>query len=235
MSPFERVLARAEALSVLGVSHHADGEEIRAAWRKLAFESHPDKNGGKAADFERIRAAYEFLQTGTLPVKEPEAPAASEVRPKRPDIPRPKLTKRVEDLEQDVVAECRAALKKREGQEMPAANSEAEPAENTKDGRKLTSKDHLPVSISRLGRSLTFLVSNPLKKGVNRIALPTNVLETNRDTEPRVLSFFSHDEGPGVILVPDAVAQQVFPGARRVQIRFVGGQIERPITSLQAS
>jgi len=60
------------------------------------------------------------------------------------------------------------------------------------------------------------------------------VIETRRGTAPRVMSFFSHDSGPGVVAIPDSVAQELFPGARKVRIRFVGGQIERPVTEMRA-
>lgn len=49
---------------VLGVSRSAGADEIKAAFRKLAAQHHPDKNGGdpKAATrFKEINAAYQVL------------------------------------------------------------------------------------------------------------------------------------------------------------------------------
>ena len=49
---------------VLGVNRYASQEEIRAAFKKLAFRYHPDKNpGNKAAEekFKRINNAYQVL------------------------------------------------------------------------------------------------------------------------------------------------------------------------------
>lgn len=45
---------------VLGVGRKASGDEIRARWRKLAREYHPDR-GGDAAKFARAHEAYEIL------------------------------------------------------------------------------------------------------------------------------------------------------------------------------
>lgn len=48
--------------SALGVQPSATAEQIRAAYRKLAKETHPDTSGNKSAErFHRISAAYEIL------------------------------------------------------------------------------------------------------------------------------------------------------------------------------
>lgn len=49
---------------ILGVTREASGEEIKKAFRKLAREYHPDKNGGdekKGQLFREINEAYETL------------------------------------------------------------------------------------------------------------------------------------------------------------------------------
>ena len=51
--------------TVLGVQRTADPETIKAAYRKLAKEHHPDlKPGDKAAEqrFREIQAAYDVLK-----------------------------------------------------------------------------------------------------------------------------------------------------------------------------
>ena len=47
--------------SVLGVQNTASPEEIKKAYRKLAKDSHPDKNGGNDTMFKKINEAYETL------------------------------------------------------------------------------------------------------------------------------------------------------------------------------
>ena len=50
---------------VLGVARDADGATIKAAYRKLAMEFHPDRNGGCKENedkFKAVSAAYECLK-----------------------------------------------------------------------------------------------------------------------------------------------------------------------------
>jgi len=56
-------LSRQEAFAELGVAEAAGDEEVRAAYKKLAREWHPDKNHAVEATerFQRINAAYHRL------------------------------------------------------------------------------------------------------------------------------------------------------------------------------
>ena len=49
-----------EAYQILGLQHDATALQVKASYRRLVAEAHPDR-GGSAADFIRIRAAYEIL------------------------------------------------------------------------------------------------------------------------------------------------------------------------------
>jgi len=58
------VAAKRDYYEVLGVGRDAGPDEIKRAYRKLAFETHPDHNPGDAtaeARFKEISAAYEVL------------------------------------------------------------------------------------------------------------------------------------------------------------------------------
>jgi hypothetical protein len=58
---------QAQALTRLGLTRKADDDEVKAAYRKLAKETHPDLNPGDARAAERFRevhAAYEALMAG---------------------------------------------------------------------------------------------------------------------------------------------------------------------------
>ena len=46
----------------LGISKKADSSEIKAAYRRLASKHHPDRQGGNAEEFKKIREAYEILK-----------------------------------------------------------------------------------------------------------------------------------------------------------------------------
>ncbi len=53
-----------QALKVLNVNTNSSQDEIKAAYRKLALELHPDKNKDKKedAEFKKITEAYTFLK-----------------------------------------------------------------------------------------------------------------------------------------------------------------------------
>ena len=47
--------------STLGVADTATPDEIKKAYRKLAGQYHPDKEGGDKTRFQEVQKAYEVL------------------------------------------------------------------------------------------------------------------------------------------------------------------------------
>lgn len=48
----------------LGLTSSATLDEVKIAFRRLAAKHHPDRDGGDAATFARLRAAYDAIVQG---------------------------------------------------------------------------------------------------------------------------------------------------------------------------
>lgn len=55
-------MSKRDYYEVLGVSKSASADEIKKAFRKLAVQYHPDKEGGNEEKFKEINEAYEVLK-----------------------------------------------------------------------------------------------------------------------------------------------------------------------------
>jgi molecular chaperone DnaJ len=55
-------MAKRDYYEVLGVSKSAGADEIKKAYRRLAVQHHPDKEGGDETKFKEINEAYEVLK-----------------------------------------------------------------------------------------------------------------------------------------------------------------------------
>jgi len=51
-----------QALRTLNVDSGSSEEEIRAAYRKMALELHPDRNSGDGTEFKKVTEAYNYLK-----------------------------------------------------------------------------------------------------------------------------------------------------------------------------
>lgn len=58
-------MAKRDYYEVLGINKDASADEIKKAFRKLAVQYHPDKEGGDEAKFKEINEAYEILKDST--------------------------------------------------------------------------------------------------------------------------------------------------------------------------
>ena len=54
-------MAAKDYYSILGVGRGANKEDIKKAFRKLAHQYHPDKQGGNEAKFKEVSEAYSVL------------------------------------------------------------------------------------------------------------------------------------------------------------------------------
>ena len=82
MTPIERISARSKALSILGVAGNPTRSELRKAFRKLAFERHPDHGRGTPEEFAKISDAYTLLvDTAVDDIARPVRPAKAVSRP----------------------------------------------------------------------------------------------------------------------------------------------------------
>ena len=55
-------MSKRDYYEVLGISKNASPDEIKKAFRRLAVQHHPDKEGGDEAKFKEINEAYEVLK-----------------------------------------------------------------------------------------------------------------------------------------------------------------------------
>jgi DnaJ-class molecular chaperone len=62
MNFFEKAQARAHALDILGLTCHPSQDEIRSAFKRLAFETHPDRTDGVEDEFIQVQSAYTLLK-----------------------------------------------------------------------------------------------------------------------------------------------------------------------------
>ncbi|MCA0929094.1 DnaJ domain-containing protein [Ruegeria profundi] len=207
MEPVEKINARADALGALGLDQTAGSDDIRDAWRHIAFHAHPDHKNGDCTHFARAKEAYDFLRREGLTTKGPTTG-----KPRRP-----KLRKRVIELESADIDACRVLLNTALAHSSDQSDV-ASPKQNE------TDSDHVPEAVGFYGRHLTYFVPTPVCEGSNRVALPTSFLASARRTETEVLSFQAKDAGPGEVVVPEAIITSKFPGAKSVRIKFDADQ-----------
>ena len=209
MSPIERMQARQAAYELLGLEPSADSGTIRAAWRRAAFAAHPDRNGGDYAPFMRAKEAYELIASAPAGRPTNAGSGTSSSGSGRAGA-RPRVSTRLVELTEDAIAQCQALLSDETGG--AALGGEGQALE--------IAASHVPHAVRQHGRSLTFMVSDPLSPGLNRIALPTALLEDARRVKPQTIVVRAARGGAGEVTIPDAKRTRMFPGARNISLRF---------------
>lgn len=190
----------AKASAVLGVDAMASASEVKSAWKRRAFEMHPDRGTGSHEDLIRINLAYDVLKKRRpdqmrADAPKPRAPGSRPTsQPVRPDIrSRTHLVTAAEHTA------CTAAL---------ARHPDA------------AATDHTARAIDRKGRRITYTVSTGLAAGLNRIAVPTGFLVDNKSVAPVIVQLETQTMGAATYHVPEATRKALFKGAAEVVIRF---------------
>lgn len=198
MSPIDRVSLRAQAFTVLGVPPEASRDEIRKAYRKLAFSKHPDQHPEFAKEFALITEAYRTIceNAEELGLTETPAPANEPVKPSR--VSRPSVKAEESQFDAETIAECQAFL----------------------DNHDTDGTCHVASRLYRMGRSLTYFVAAPLAKGVNHVAVPTGMIADSRRVLPRIITFDAREAAGSMYEMPSDLCGQHFPGARSLRVRF---------------
>ncbi len=199
MSPIDRVAQRAKAFTVLGVSASATQDDIRKAYRQLAFDKHPDHNPDTETEFARIAEAYRFVNDHAAELGIKQTPANVSPAPRPRTVSRPSVQAAETAFDEATIADCQALLDAEGG---PGAV-------------------HVSTAVYRVGRNLTYFVPSAMEKGRNEVVVPTGMLTDSRKCLPKIIAFDSREAVGGYFEMPPEVCAAHFPGARKIQIRFV--------------
>src|SRR3989344_9631537 len=55
-------MTKRDYYEILGVNKTASADELKKAYRRLAIQYHPDKDGGDESKFKEVNEAYEVLK-----------------------------------------------------------------------------------------------------------------------------------------------------------------------------
>ncbi len=249
MNFFEKAQARADALKILGLSGHPSLDEIKSAYKKQAFDLHPDRGNGTEADMHRIQQAYALLKddegfTSSDRMKQaPEDSGATSFRdPTKPRYggPRPvrtARTSRIRDLHEADALECKKLLDEIDCMAEPDPDEQSLRATimdtiRAADAPFVPHTNHLPYAVRQSGRRISYMVGDLIKEGVNRVAVPTGVFTDNRKVRPIIVRFKSDKEGIGTHMVSTAALAESFPGAKSVRVHF--GLVSWPPSAAEA-
>lgn len=152
----------------------------------------------------RAKAAFEILSASIDHKAGDEGPHSQRCRPGDRVAPRrpnsaTKTDVRIDKLTAEDQEECYALLA-------------SQPSSDT--------TDHVVEAVQRQGRHLVYIVTSEIAAGQNRVALPAEILATNRKVPPSIVCFEVTGRNVGDIVIPESTRLEVFPEARSVRIRF---------------
>lgn len=218
MTPIDRVSIKSKALAVLGLNNTtASDDDIRLAYRACIRQKHPDRCNGNSEGFLEATEAFNFLR-GETDTFDPQPSQADDAAPRptsrtpRPSMDfAPKPRKRSQTLSRPV--------SKPSVQETETTFSE----DVLKSCTDLLGEEGglLATRQKRAGRKLTYTVPVRLLGNMNKVAMPTGDLFDKRRIKPILLDVPATEISGGSYIVPESHLEKCFPGARRVEIRFV--------------
>ena len=202
MSPIQKARAVSEAQITLGVSVDASEREIHNAWKRLAFELHPDRGGNDGGALAKVNAAYSLLKKRGMQCVANSNTASnpgpqSRTRPIRPRSVIQSMPIKVSKIDPETRTACIELVKNE-----PAGHG------------------HVADEIERVGRKVTFIVHSELAEGVNRVAVPIPDFGDGRKPTQTSVAFRSSKAGPGTLDLPASIKDKVFPGTTSVRFRF---------------
>ena len=192
MTPIQRISEKSQALDILSLGKNATTADIRASYKRLVHEKHPDHGRGTSEEFAQINEAYQFLKQNAEELGIREARVTS-----RRINPRPSVKPTETAFSDDIIAECQGVL--------PEDSERAQ---------------HVSTMLHRIGRKLTYFVPSAPANGVNEVVVPTGELVDHRHALPQIVPISTNDLSAGVYDVPQDLCEELFPGARSVKIRF---------------
>ena len=209
----QEIRERTNARLVLGVDKSASQAEIRAAWRVLAVQNHPDQPNGSVEGFRQINDAYNVLKETSGPGRhstdwEPK----SECTKGSVSVERPTVSAKTVEISPLLSEICRASLApeplvlKKE-----TSNKNSAPAKVAR---------HVPSAVRTKGRSILYVVETPLLKGENQVALPTDHFAGKRNPVTEIVELNSPRDGKACVELQIDTLSPLFSGAERVRVQF---------------
>ncbi|MEM8631859.1 MAG: J domain-containing protein [Pseudomonadota bacterium] len=221
-------IEKVEARQTLGLTEDAGRDDVITAWRRLAFETHPDRMNGDSTEFVRVKEAVtlligepnKHLHEVVAPAKSPSAAS----RPTGPTRPRRVSTaERTTALGEEATAICESALNHHGGgyglHVGRLSRHIIKPAQHLSIEASDTA-DHIPFKVRRSGRNVSYIVRTPVQKGDNRVSLPANSSIGRRNVRAEVLRFEADATGQAVLDVPEEVCAELFPGDHSIRVHF---------------
>ena len=123
---------------ILGIARNANEAEIRAAWKRTALLTHPDRSGDDGTQFRTAKAAYEALLPSAQPSFSYDHSVKRSASARRRRAQKPEAVKRAERARAaEEAAKERAAKEKKEAELRDRAERQRRAAERAMNDRRM--------------------------------------------------------------------------------------------------